>query len=84
MEKGWKDGTQNYDFIEAYECNADIYIIYQGREYKICLEDDKNTYDVETKEVIRHYESEEDFYSSSLFGRPIKDVIDDSYVTWVG
>lgn len=84
MNKGWKDGVFNYDFDEAFECAADIYIIYEGKEYQISLEEDQNVYDCETHEIIKHYESEEEFYSSTLFGRPIKDVINDSYITWVG
>lgn len=84
MEKGWKPGDYNYDFEDAFECAADIYIIYEGHRYEISLEEDQNVYDCETHEIIMHYESEEDFYNSTLFGRPIKDVIDDSYILEVG
>lgn len=83
-EKGWKDGDYNFDFQDAYECNLDILLIYNDHEYRISLEDDKNVYDEETGEVIKHYESEEDFYSSTLFGIPIKEFIDDSIIIHAG
>jgi aspartate aminotransferase len=48
------------------------------------LEEDANAYDMEDNhKVLRHYESKEDFYNSTLFGRPIKEVIDDSYLLWI-
>ena len=82
-EKGWKDGTRNFDFQDAWDCACDIYLEYNGHEYRICLEEDEKAFDPETGEVLRRYESKEDFYSSTLFGRPIKEVIDDSYITWI-
>lgn len=83
-EKGWKDGTRNFDFQDAWDCACDIYLEYNGHEYRISLEEDANAYDMEDNyKVLRHYESKEDFYSSTLFGRPIKEVIDDSYITWI-
>lgn len=81
--KGWIDGTQNFDFQDAWDCACDIYIEYNGREYRICLEECRCAFDPETGEVLRKYESKEDFYSSTLFGRPIKEVIDDSYLLWI-
>lgn len=81
--KGWTDGVQNFDFLDAWDCACDIYIKYNGHEYRICLEECRNAFDTETGEVLRHYESKEDFYSSTLFGRPIKEVIDDSYLLWI-
>lgn len=84
-EKGWKDGTQNFDFQDAWDCSCDIHIEYNGHEYRIWLESDGEecAFDPETREVLRRYESKEDFYNSTLFGRPIKEVIDDSYLLWI-
>lgn len=81
--KGWIDGTRNFDFQDAWDCACDIYIEYNGHEYRICLEECRAAFDPATGEMLRRYESKEDFYSSALFGRPIKEVIDDSYVTWI-
>ena len=82
--KGWKDGEQNWDFDEAWDFHCDIFFEYNGREYRICLEGDNNLYDIEDGyKVLRHFESKEDFYSSTIFGRPIKEVIDESYLTWL-
>lgn len=82
-EKGWKEGTRNFDFQDAWDCACDIYLEYNGHEYRICLEEGECAFDPETGEILRRYESKEDFYSSTLFGRPIKEVIDDSYITWI-
>lgn len=82
-EKGWKDGEQNWDFEDAWDCSCDIYIEYNGHEYRICLEECRCAFDPETGDVLRRYESKEDFYNSTLFGRPIKEVIDDSYLLWL-
>ena len=82
-EKGWKDGTRNFDFQDAWDCACDIYLEYNGHEYRICLEEGEKAFDPKTGEVLRYYESKEDFYSSTLFGRPIKEIIDDSYITWI-
>ena len=82
--KGWIDGTRNFDFQDAWDSACDIYFEYNGHEYRISLEEDANAYDMEDNhKVLRHYESKEDFYSSTLFGRPIKEVIDDSYLLWI-
>ena len=81
--KGWKDGEQYCDFQDAWDFACDIYIEYNGREIRICREEGERAFDPATGEVFRHYESKEDFYSSTLFGRPIKDVIDDSYLLWI-
>ena len=82
--KGWQDGTQNWDFEDTWDVHNDIFFEYKGHEYRICLEGDNNLYDVEDGyKVLRHFESKEDFYSSTIFGRPIKEVIDDSYLTWL-
>ena len=81
---GWRDGEQNWDFCDAWDVGCDIFIQYQGKEYRICLEGDNNVYDVEDGyKVLRHFESKEDFYSSTLFGRPIKEVIDNSILLFV-
>ena len=84
--RGWRDGEQNCNFDEAWDFACDIYFEYNGREYRIDLEDDASAkaYDVEDNyKVLRHYESKEDFYSSTLFGKPIQEVIDNSMLIFI-
>ena len=82
--RGWRDGEQNFDFDEAWDSLCDIFLEYNGHEYRLCLEEDKNVYDVEDNHrVLRHYESKEDFYGSTLFGKPIKEVIDNSMLLFI-
>lgn len=83
-QKGWQDGTQNWDFEDAWDVHNDIRFEYNGHDYRICLEGDNNLYDVEDgNKVLRHFKSKEDFYSSTIFGRPIREVIDDSYLHYL-
>lgn len=80
-EKGWKDGDYYWDYDEAWDFACDIFLEYNGHNYRISLEEDKCVYDLEDGDkVIKRYESKEEFYNSMLFGRPIKEVIDNSYI----
>lgn len=77
-QRGWD--FRDYDFDELYEARLSIRFEYRGKEYRISCEEDQCLYDDETNEVLWHFNSEGEFYSGVIFGRPIQEVIDDSYM----
>ena len=81
-KKGWH--FTDYEFDELYDAYLTVVFEYKGKEYRLSCEGDQALYDVETMEKLWHFTNKEEFYSGIIFGRPIKDVIDDSYMLVLG
>lgn len=75
-ELGWIH--TDYDWDMMYDCNLCVGFEYRGHIYIISCEEDSAIYDNDTGKVLYTFSSKEDFYSLVIFGRPIKDVIDES------
>ena len=81
-KKGW---TSGYEWEDAWDEALEIEIEYEGTRYMISLEKgammNKSAPPYET---IREFESKEDFYNATVFGKPIKQIVDESYLLWIG
>lgn len=71
---------EDYRFEDLYDASLSVRFEYKGKEYRISCEGDRNLYDDETNEVLWHFNSEKEFYSGVIFGRPIQEVIDESHM----
>lgn len=77
-EIGWR--ATDYSFDELYDAYLSIIFEYQGRNYRLSCESDQCLYDLESGNVLWTFSSKKSFYSGIIFGRPIHEVIDDSYI----
>lgn len=77
-EKGWH--FIDYDFEDLYDVRFTVIFEYQGKEYRLSCESDQCLYETENYTKLWEFHSKEEFYNGVIFGRPIKDVIDDSYM----
>lgn len=76
--KGW---TSGYEWEEAWDAALEFDIEYEGTRYTISLEEDEKMRKADPPyEIIRRFESKEDFYNAIIFGKPIKQIIDESYL----
>lgn len=82
--KGWL--CTDYDFDEICDCGISFEFEYKGNQYWCCTDRDPKKVFIDTLpdyKNIAEYTTKE-FYQSKLFGRPIQDVIADSYITYIG
>lgn len=64
----------------------DIDFEYEGHEYTInscCIPGKVLIIRIPENEIIKSFESKEDFYTGNLFGKSMKEIIDDSVITWI-
>lgn len=86
-EKGWK--VPDFEFNELVYLGRNVRIEYNSKEYLIQTDKDpKYIYILKLNdgfdgligaEIIAKIK-QEDFYSSEIFGKPIREIIDDSYI----
>ena len=80
--KGW---TSGYKWEDAWDEALEIEIEYEGTRYMISLEKGAMMYkSAPPYETIREFDSKEDFYNAIVFGKPIKQIVDESYLLWIG
>lgn len=82
--KGWQ--CEDYDFDEVIDAALDIDFEYKGHEYTInpCRVPRKVLIiKIPENEVIKIFGCKDDFYTGKLFGRSMKEIIDDSVITWI-
>lgn len=81
MDKGWKDGIQQFDFLDIYQCGINAFLVYGEESIVLVCETDPATirYGNEHGEVIGKYYTEEEFYNAVIFGKPIQEIVDESY-----
>ena len=86
MEKGWH--CVDYEWEEIWECGIGFEFEYQGKSYWCCNDQNPNEsyiYTLPDYEKIATFAGGKDgFYSAALFGRPFKEVVDDSYLSYTG
>ena len=81
-KKGW---TTDYAWEDAWDEALEIEIEYEGTRYMISLEEGEKMCKADPPyEIIRRFESKEDFYNATIFGKPIKQIVDESYLLWLG
>lgn len=82
--KGWQ--CEDYDFDEVIDAALDIDFEYEGHEYTInpcCIPGKVLIIRIPENEIIKTFESKEDFYTGKLFGKSMKEIIDDSVISWI-
>lgn len=78
QKKGWQ--ATDYLFEDIYSCSINVKFEYNGKRYFISCEEDRAMYDDITHERLWSFNSEEEFYNGTIFGKPIQEVIDNSYI----
>lgn len=89
MNKGWKDGTAQFDFLDIYECGINAHLIY-GEE-RIVLECDNRPATIRygdeqglcNGEIIGTYYTGEDFYNAVIFGKQLQQIVDESFLDYL-
>ena len=77
-EKGWI--FTDYAFEDLYDEHFSIIFFYNSVCYRISCETDQCLYEEDTGKILWRFNSKEEFYNGIIFDRPIKEVIDESYM----
>ena len=85
VSKGWADGISDYDFLDIWQCGINAQLVYEGRGLYFQCESRPALvrHDDRYGEIIKSFDTEEEFYNAVIFDKPIQQIVDESYIKWL-
>lgn len=89
MDKGWKDGTAQFNFLDIYDCGINAQLIYGDKKLVFDCHHRPATIRYGDEhglcygEIIGTYQTEQEFYNAIIFGKPIQEIVDESILDYL-